>query len=364
MTQQPLVTFDGVTKRYGNFTAVSSIDLDIRKGEFLAIMGSSGCGKTTTLRMLAGLETPSDGEIRLAGKRINDLPTWQRDTPMVWQSLALFPFLTVRENVEFSLRMRGVAKAERRARVDKWLDRMQITEFAERDVAHLSGGQRQRVALARSLVTEPEILLLDEPLSALDAHLKVRMQTVLSNLQRELGITFVYVTHSQSEAFSMADRVVIMSRGKIEQIGTPQEIYRTPRTRFVAEFLGSSNVFPGHVSGVDVRSMKITTPAGEFHVARDGERRFSTGDKATFAISSDRVSLSRERPSDDWNSLEASIVGEEFVGATAVVHLEGSAQIEIKAQKSHDELDGLKLEPGARIWVSWRPEASHVLPGE
>ncbi|MBX9454619.1 MAG: ABC transporter ATP-binding protein [Rhizobium sp.] len=364
MTQQPLVTFDHVAKRYGNFTAVSPINLDIHKGEFLAIMGSSGCGKTTTLRMLAGLESPSEGEIRLAGKRINDLPTWQRDTPMVWQSLALFPFLTVRENVEFSLRMRRVAKAERHSRVEKWLDRMQITEFAERNVAHLSGGQRQRVALARSLVTEPEILLLDEPLSALDAHLKVRMQTVLSNLQRELGITFVYVTHSQSEAFSMADRVVIMSRGKIEQIGTPQEIYRAPRTRFVAEFLGSSNIFPGKVSGIAAGTMTITTPAGAFQVPGDTVGHLSAGDKATVAVSSDRINLSRERPSADWNCLEAAVVGEEFVGATAVVHLEGSAAIEIKAQKSHDELDQLDLEPGTRLWVSWRPEASHILPGE
>jgi ABC-type nitrate/sulfonate/bicarbonate transport system ATPase subunit len=184
MTDQALVVFDGVVKSFGSFVAVERMDLDIRKGEFLAIMGSSGCGKTTTLRMLAGLEAPTEGEIRLAGKRINDLPTWRRDTPMVWQSLALFPFLTVRENVEFSLRMRGVERAARRLRVDKWLERMQITEFADRNVAHLSGGQRQRVALARSLVTEPEILLLDEPLSALDAHLKVRMQTVLSNLQK------------------------------------------------------------------------------------------------------------------------------------------------------------------------------------
>lgn len=364
MTPQPLVVFDGVTKRYGAFTAVSPINLDIHKGEFLAIMGSSGCGKTTTLRMLAGLETPSGGEIRLAGARINDLPTWRRDTPMVWQSLALFPFLTVRENIEFSLRMRGVEKAERRARVDKWLDRMQITEFAERNIAHLSGGQRQRVALARSLVTEPEILLLDEPLSALDAHLKVRMQTVLSNLQRELGITFVYVTHSQSEAFSMADRVVIMSRGKIEQIGAPQEIYRAPRTRFVAEFLGSSNVFRGEVADVDAGVLCISTPAGEFRVADLGERRFLPGDAATFAISSDRISLSHERPSADWNSLQATVAGEEFVGATAIVHLEGAAQIEIKAQKGHDEIAGLDLEPGALLWASWRPEAAHILPGE
>ncbi|MBL0373662.1 ABC transporter ATP-binding protein [Rhizobium sp. KVB221] len=364
MTNTPLVVFENVVKRYGTFSAVGPIDFEIRKGEFLAIMGSSGCGKTTTLRMLAGLEAPSDGEIRLAGKRINDLPTWQRDTPMVWQSLALFPFLTVRENVEFSLRMRGIAKAERQQRVDKWLERMQITEFAERNVAHLSGGQRQRVALARSLVTEPEILLLDEPLSALDAHLKVRMQTVLSNLQRELGITFVYVTHSQSEAFSMADRVVIMSRGRIEQIGNPQEIYRAPRTRFVAEFLGSSNIFAGNVSGVDSTSVRISTPSGEFDVAPSQAKPLSKGDKATFVVSGDRVNLSNRPPSNDYNRLEASVVGEEFVGATAVIHLEGMAQIEIKAQKSHDELDQLNLEPGAKVWVSWRPDAAHILPGE
>ncbi|AWC21289.1 Trehalose import ATP-binding protein SugC [Aminobacter sp. MSH1] len=277
MTDKALVVFDGVVKRFGSFVAVEKMNFEIRKGEFLAIMGSSGCGKTTTLRMLAGLDAPSEGEIRLAGKRLNDLPTWRRDTPMVWQSLALFPFLTVRENIEFSLRMRGVEKTERRQRVDKWLERMQITEFADRNVAHLSGGQRQRVALARSLVTEPEILLLDEPLSALDAHLKVRMQTVLSNLQRELGITFVYVTHSQSEAFSMADRVVIMSRGRIEQIGNPQEIYRAPRTKFVAEFLGSSNIFAGNVSYANGQSVKIATPAGEFIVPPNAAKPLAKG---------------------------------------------------------------------------------------
>ncbi|MDR6756935.1 spermidine/putrescine transport system ATP-binding protein [Mycoplana sp. BE70] len=365
MNDKALVVFDGVVKRFGAFLAVERTDFEIHKGEFLAIMGSSGCGKTTTLRMLAGLEAPSEGEIRLAGKRINDLPTWRRDTPMVWQSLALFPFLTVRENVEFALRMRGLEKSKRRKRVDTWLERMQITEFADRNVAHLSGGQRQRVALARSLVTEPEILLLDEPLSALDAHLKVRMQTVLSNLQRELGITFVYVTHSQSEAFSMADRVVIMSRGRIEQIGNPQEIYRAPRTRFVAEFLGSNNIFSGTVSGVDGASVKIATPAGDFVVSSNATTPLSKGDRATFVVSDDRVHLSGEKPTNDYNSVRASVVGEEFVGATAIIHLENAAgALELKAQKSHDELEKIDHSPGAQVWVSWRPEAAHILPGQ
>ncbi|MBV2143081.1 ABC transporter ATP-binding protein [Falsochrobactrum sp. TDYN1] len=364
MIDEALVVFDGVVKRFGSFVAVEKINFEIRKGEFLAIMGSSGCGKTTTLRMLAGLEAPSEGEIRLDGKRINDLPTWQRDTPMVWQSLALFPFLTVRENIEFSLRMRGVEKSERRKRVDKWLERMQIVEFADRNVAHLSGGQRQRVALARSLVTEPEILLLDEPLSALDAHLKVHMQIVLSNLQRELGITFVYVTHSQSEAFSMADRVIIMSRGRIEQIGIPQEIYRAPRTKFVAEFLSSSNIFTGKVRNVSGEILKITTSAGEFDIMANPAKSLAAGDRATFVVSDDRVQLNSTPPADGYNGMQARVVGEEFVGATAVVHLEGTDGMKIKAQKSHDELEHLDLEPGASLWVSWRPEATHILPGE
>ena len=205
-----LVIFDKVQKKFGKFVAVKELSFEIYEGEFLAIMGPSGCGKTTTLRMLAGLEAPSFGEIHLKGKVMNDVPPHERDTPLVWQSLALFPFLSTRENVEFGLKMRGVGKAERKERALKWLDKVGILDFADREISTLSGGQKQRVALARSLVMEPQILLLDEPLSALDAHLVIRMQAVLTNLQRELGITFVYVTHSQSEAFAMADRVVIM----------------------------------------------------------------------------------------------------------------------------------------------------------
>jgi len=231
----PLASFTNVHKRFGDFVAVENMNLEIERGEFLAIMGSSGCGKTTTLRMLAGLDAPTSGDIHIGGVRMNDVKPHERDTPMVWQSLALFPFLSARENVEFGMKMRGVDAPTRRRRATEWLDRMEIGEFAERDISTLSGGQRQRVALARSLVMEPEMLLLDEPLSALDANLVIRMQAVLTQLQRELGITFVYVTHSQSEAFAMADRVVIMSQGRIDQIGTPKDIYRAPANRFVAE---------------------------------------------------------------------------------------------------------------------------------
>jgi spermidine/putrescine transport system ATP-binding protein len=362
MQRDTLVSFEGVVKRFGTFVAVQKMDFEIRKGEFLAIMGSSGCGKTTTLRMLAGLEAPSEGVIRLSGKPINHLPTWSRDTPMVWQSLALFPFLNVRENVEFALKMRGVGKAERRRRAEQWLDRMQITEFAERNIAQLSGGQRQRVALARSLVVEPEILLLDEPLSALDAALKVRMQSVLKNLQRETGITFVYVTHSQSEAFSMADRVVIMSRGVIEQIGTPQQIYRTPRTRFVADFLGSSNIFSGKVTASGAGGIDLDTPSGTLRLVSTIEGpQPMPGSAATLTVLDTKMRLSVARPAGAVNVVPVRVIGEEFVGATATLYLETAQGQEIRVQKGHDELADLPLEIGQDLFTSWAPEDGHLV---
>lgn len=362
MTRDTLVSFEGVVKRFGEFTAVQRMDFEIRKGEFLAIMGSSGCGKTTTLRMLAGLEAPSEGTIRLSGKPIESLPTWERDTPMVWQSLALFPFLNVRENVEFALKMRGVGRAERRRRAEVWLDRMQITEFAERNIAQLSGGQRQRVALARSLVVEPEILLLDEPLSALDAALKVRMQTVLKTLQRETGITFVYVTHSQSEAFSMADRVVIMSRGKIEQIGTPQEIYRTPKTRFVADFLGSSNIFSGKVAAVGDGSLELDTQEGRLRLDSRGLAEAPRpGAQATVTVLDTKMQLSATRPANAVNVVPVRVIGEEFVGATATLYLETQHGQEIRVQKGHDELSDLPVEIGQALYAHWAAEDGHLV---
>jgi spermidine/putrescine transport system ATP-binding protein len=306
--------------------------------------------------MLAGLEAPSEGEIRLGGKPINDLPTWQRDTPMVWQSLALFPFLNVIENVEFALKMRGVGAKERRARAENWLERMQITEFASRNIAQLSGGQRQRVALARSLVVEPEILLLDEPLSALDAHLKVRMQSVLQGLQRELGITFVYVTHSQSEAFSMADRVVIMSKGVVEQVGTAQEIYRAPKTRFVAEFLGSSNIFTGKSDG----SGNLETAVGKMRLPQAAAGR-QRGRNTTMVVLDTRSHLSVEKPDAEFDCVAAKVIGEEFTGATATIYLETEDGSELRVQKDHDTLAELPVVVGQPLFVSWRPNEAHLV---
>ncbi len=347
---EPLVKLKNVVKRFGDFTAVKGADLDIAKGEFIAIMGPSGCGKTTTLRMLAGLEAPTSGEIRIGGKLMNDVPAHERDTPMVWQSLALFPFLNVRENVEFGLKMRGFSAADRRRRAMDWLERMEIAEFAGRNVETLSGGQRQRVALARSLVTEPEILLLDEPLSALDAHLVIRMQGVLSRLQRELGITFVYVTHSQSEAFAMADRVVIMSQGEIAQTGTAREIYRAPANRFVAEFVGRNNILPGAVSADGTR---FESGLGVFPVnAAPGP--------ATLIVSADLV---RAAKTPGEASVAATLISEEFVGSIVTLFLEAADGVEFKVQLQERELAGLDPEPGDILHLGWDPAAAHVLEG-
>ena len=360
---EALVAFDGVVKRFGNFTAVQAFDLEIDKGEFLAIMGPSGCGKTTTLRMLAGLERPSEGEVRLNGRRMNEVKASARDTPMVWQNLALFPFLNVVKNVEFGLKMRGLGAAARRTKAMEWLDRLGIGDFAERDVSQLSGGQRQRVALARALVTEPEILLLDEPLSALDANLVVRMQGVLSRLQKDLGITFVYVTHSQSEAFAMADRVVIMNEGRIAQIGAPREVYRNPADRFVAEFVGTNNILVGRVSGLSADRVGIETDLGRFQAARPRRHNLEDGQSVTFVVSADLVQLSGVDAALE-NRISCSLISEEFVGSMVTLFLETAEGVEIKVQTSQRILERLDLSGATTLFASWSPEHVHILPGD
>ncbi len=358
----PLVVFDKVEKKFDDFTAVKELDFEIREGEFIAIMGPSGCGKTTTLRMLAGLEAPTSGEIRLNGQVMNDVLPHERDTPLVWQSLALFPFLTAQKNVEFGLKMRGVDKAERADCARKWLDKMGILQFADRDISTLSGGQKQRVALARSLVMEPQVLLLDEPLSALDAHLVIRMQAVLTDLQRELGITFVYVTHSQSEAFAMADRVVIMSEGEIAQIGAPKDIYRAPANQFVAEFVGRNNILSGTVEANTDSTAQIATPSGGFTVPMN-EVNLAKGQKASFVISADLVHLSLDKPASE-NAAQCKLISEEFVGSMVTLFLEDAKGHEFKVQMQERELSTFDLKSGDDVWLSWDTQSAHVLNEE
>ncbi len=357
----PLVEFKRVAKRFGDFVAVKSMDLSIDPGEFIAIMGPSGCGKTTTLRMLAGLDKPTEGSIYIDGQLMNDVRPHERDTPLVWQSLALFPFLNVRENVEFGLKMRNQDAAVRREKAMDWLDRLGVAEFAGRNVETLSGGQRQRVALARSLVTEPRLLLLDEPLSALDAHLVIRMQSVLTKLQRELGITFVYVTHSQSEAFAMADRVVIMSDGEVAQTAVPRDIYREPANRFVAEFVGRNNIVSGKVSAIEARRVSVESAMGQFSVIADEGRIPAAGADITFVIAADLVEISRT-PGDAENTVACSLISEEFIGSVVTLFLETADGDELKVQLQERELVTLDHTSGGTFFLSWQSASAHMLP--
>ncbi|WOB09863.1 ABC transporter ATP-binding protein [Piscinibacter gummiphilus] len=353
------VSLQGVEKKFPGHHAVRGIDLDIAAGEFIAIMGPSGCGKSTTLRMIAGLDEPSAGEIFIGGKSMRGIPAFQRDTPMVWQSLALFPFLTVAENVAFPLRMKKMGADVRKKRALEWLDRLGLAGMADRHVSQLSGGQRQRVAIARALVTEPSILLLDEPLSALDAHLRVRMQTELARLHRELRITFVYVTHAQSEAFALADRIVVMADGLIQQAGKPQDVYRAPANAFVANFIGTNNLVTGQAKAHDGEFITVEGPLGRFPVK--APQGWPLGTPASFVIAADRVALQPgEAPG--AAGIAGTVLGLEFVGSTQTVFIELGDGQEFRVQKQQHEIESLNLAPGQRVNLSWDPQQTWLLP--
>jgi spermidine/putrescine transport system ATP-binding protein len=363
MDNNRFVSLQNVDKRFPGHHAVRGINLDIRAGEFIAIMGPSGCGKSTTLRLLAGLDQPTSGDIVIAGRSMNGVPAFERDTPMVWQSLALFPFLTVAENVAFPLRMKGIAAGERKKRALEWLDRMGLGGMGDRRISQLSGGQRQRVAIARALVTQPPVLLLDEPLSALDAHLRVRMQTELSRLHKELGITFVYVTHAQSEAFALADRIVVMNEGRIEQAGAPQDVYRAPVNPFVADFIGTNNLVKGSVMpGASAGFIDVKGPLGTFAVPAG--RPLSAGAEASFVIAADRVGLAdtAAAPAAGMSCLEGTVIGLEFVGSTQTVFIDVPSGREFRVQKQQHEIESLNLMPGRRVGLSWNPQHAWLLP--
>ncbi|MBF5005809.1 ABC transporter ATP-binding protein [Diaphorobacter caeni] len=362
MKDKAFVSLRALDKRYPGHHAVRGIDLDIAVGEFIAIMGPSGCGKSTLLRMLAGLDEPTGGSIRIGGENMHGVPAYQRDTPMVWQSLALFPFLSVVENVEFPLRMKKLGAVARRKQALDWLGRMGLEGLGDRRIAQLSGGQRQRVAIARALVTEPSVLLLDEPLSALDAHLRVRMQAELARLHRELRITFVYVTHAQSEAFALADRIVIMNEGRIQQVGAPQDVYRAPDNPFVAEFIGANNLVTGHVTACMDDGIRVEGGLGSFDVPTN--RTFARDDDVSFVIAADRIGLLSENAVAPEGSatLLGTVLGIEFVGSTQTVFIELPGGKEFRVQKQQHEIESLELLPGRRIGLHWNPRHAWLLP--
>ena len=296
------LSLDRVSKRYGEAVALSDVTLDVRDGEFFTLVGPSGCGKTTTLRTIAGFETPTEGTVAFDGSAMGETPPEARSVGVVFQQYALFPHLSVGENIAYGLRF--VDRPDPDARVEELLDLVGLDEFRDRDPRELSGGQQQRVALARALAPEPDVLLLDEPMSALDARLRRRLRREVRSIQRELGVTTVYVTHDQAEALAVSDRVAVFADGAVEQIGTPQEVYREPATRFVAEFVGENNVFDGEVRDGAFRIGEAAVPVA----APDGS--------ATVCVRPDRLT-----PGAGDYSLTGTVTGAEFLGGSARVEL-------------------------------------------
>jgi len=285
----PSVTLRGVTKRFGNFAAVRDMDLDIARGEFFTMLGPSGCGKTTTLRMVAGFEEPTEGTVLLDGDDVTGLPPFRRPTNTVFQSYALFPHMSVEKNVAFGLERQSVSREEVRTRVGEELERVGLAAEAKRRPRQLSGGQQQRVALARALVNRPAVLLLDEPLGALDLKLRKQLQVELKRIQRDVGITFVYVTHDQEEALTMSDRIAVMNRGVVEQLDSPEEIYERPRTTFVAGFIGVSNLMPGEVVSSGSGVSEIRLDAGP--TVRTGAAGAAAGERAHAVVRPEKLEL-------------------------------------------------------------------------
>jgi putative spermidine/putrescine transport system ATP-binding protein len=255
------VSLSNIVKRFGDYTAVHQMSLDIEEGSFVTLLGPSGCGKTTTLRMIAGLLDPSEGEISIKGKRVNDVPIHKRNLGLVFQNYALFPHKTVADNVAFGLNYRNVGKEEARRKVAEALELVQLPDLGARYPKELSGGQQQRIALARAIVIEPDVLLLDEPLSALDANLREDMRVELKRIQQSIGVTTVFVTHDQTEALAMSDQIIVMSEGRVEQIGAPEEVYNTPATEFVAQFLGASNLLSAKCTAVEGGEVQLDLPS-------------------------------------------------------------------------------------------------------
>jgi spermidine/putrescine transport system ATP-binding protein len=304
-----MIRLEAVTKRFGNVTAVDRASLCVERGELVALLGPSGCGKTTLLRLVAGFERPDAGSVSLSGRDVTALPAHKRPVNTVFQHYALFPHRSVFGNVAFGLEVRGVPQPETRARVEAALELVRLSGLGAREVGELSGGQKQRVALARALVLEPEVLLLDEPMAALDPKLRHEMQVELKNLQERLGITFLFVTHDQDEALVMADRIAVMSQGRIEQLDGPEELYERPRTRFVADFLGVANLFRGVVDGVADGIARVRTESGlVLDAVQDGGYR--AGAAVWVGLRSERISLSER----SGNVLEGTIDDEIFLG--------------------------------------------------
>jgi spermidine/putrescine transport system ATP-binding protein len=355
-----VIVLDHVRKEFGNFVAVQSADFSIDRGEFFAMLGPSGCGKTTTLKMIAGFELPTSGRVLLEGVDVSRVPPYRRNVNTVFQQYALFPHMTVADNVAFGPRSKRVSRSECDRRVGEMLEVVRLAEFANRKPSQLSGGQQQRVALARALVNLPSALLLDEPLAALDLKLREAMQLELKRIQREVGITFVFVTHDQGEALTMSDRIAVMSEGVVEQIGTPEEIYNRPASLFVAGFIGSANLLPGTATGQDGGDVVVELECGPTVRASPG-RQPVNGDPVSVMIRPERLQVA-VAPGPDGRSIEGVIRELIFQGASARLQLELGDGTEIVTYVDPDD-DLPFLRPGAPVHANWNPGAAFVLAG-
>ena len=355
----PALELRAIAKQFNQLSVLSDINLHVDPGEFVAIMGPSGCGKTTLLRLIAGLESMSSGEIWLHGQPIGQLPVHQRHTPLVWQSFALFPHLNVFQNIAFGLTLKSHSRAAVKDKVHQVAELVHLSDFLKRRVGALSGGQKQRVAIARALVMEPKILLLDEPMSALDAHLRLRMQGELKRLQQTLNIAFVYITHNQNEAFAMADRIVVMNRGRIEQIGSPADLYTHPQSHFVAEFVGNNNLFDGQVRSLnDDHTLTIQCPQGLIR-AQPGQVNHSIGDMVTVVVPADKMRLDPTEKTD--NSLKASLRGREFMGSQMSYLLETASGHELNLICQESFSDSLRIAINTDLVLHWSSQDTVLL---
>ena len=356
---QSIISIKNVSKHFGDVvTAVDDVSLEIPEGEFFALLGPSGCGKTTLLRMLAGFEIPSDGSITIDGQNMAGVDPNRRPVNMVFQSYAVFPHMKVSENVAYGLKVTGVAKEEINQRVEEALELVQLDGFGNREPDQLSGGQRQRVALARALVKRPRVLLLDEPLSALDAKLREAMQLELVRLQQTVGITFIIVTHDQDEALSMADRVAVMDAGKVRQIAPPGDLYEYPTSRFVADFIGKMNLFEGRVGSARDGVLAVAIPGlGDIDVPYEGSVSGDIG----IAIRPEKLRVTSERPPDPCIAFPGVLAHVAYHGSESHMFFTTDSGAQLTATVQNETRTRAPLAEGERLWVSWIPGDTLIL---
>ncbi|MDT0304338.1 ABC transporter ATP-binding protein [Streptomonospora wellingtoniae] len=360
----PAISLEQISKTYRsggeNVQAVRGVDLRIEQAEFFSLLGPSGCGKTTTMRMIAGFEDPTSGTVLLHGDDVTGVPPNRRDVNMVFQSYALFPHMTVFDNVAFGLRRKGTAGDDIRRDVAQALELVELSGRERTKPGRLSGGQQQRVALARALVNRPSALLLDEPLGALDLKLRQAMQIELKRIQREVGITFVYVTHDQGEALTMSDRIAVMNGGRVEQLGTPAEIYERPATRFTAGFIGTSNLLSGTVTSRSAEQATVRVEgAGEIPAVGDA----APGSRVDLTVRPEKIALEAAEPPGDRARLRGMVAEVVYLGSAThyTVRLGDGTEMVVFRQNSADAASA--AERGDTVWVSWRPEHAYALPG-